>query len=319
MTISIRHLRTLVALRESGSLAGAAERLHVTQSALSHQLKELEHRLDLRLYHRKGKPLRFTPAGERLLRLAERVLPEVESAEAELKRMAKGESGRLHIAIECHSCFEWLMPAMDAYRPRWPEVEMDVTLAYSFEPLPALMRGDLDLVITSDPQSLPGIVYHPLFRFQGVLVMANDHPLADKAWIEPADLQDETLITYPVPTRRLDIYRHFLQPAGVMPAERRTAELTLIILQLVASRRGVAALPDWAVSEHLARGYVSARPLGRDGMWGMLHCAFSQGAGEAAYLKDFLATARAVSFRTLQGIRPVEEKQQSSGGIPEAP
>ncbi len=310
MIIEIRHLQTLLALRELGTLAKAAERLHVTQSALSHQLKELEQRLGLKLYHRKGKPLRFTSAGERLLRLAERVMPEVDSAEAELRRMAKGESGRLHIAIECHSCFEWLMPAMDTYRPRWPEVEMDVTLAYSFEPLPALVRGDLDLVITSDPQPLPGIVYHPLFRFQGVLVMANEHPLVKKAWIEPADLRDETLITYPVPTRRLDVYRHFLEPAGVMPAERRTAELTLIILQLVASRRGVAALPDWAVSEHLARGYVSSRPLGRSGMWGTLHCAFSCDVGKASYLKSFLDVARSVSFQTLRGIRAVEEKQQ---------
>ncbi len=310
MILEVRHLRTLRALHQCGTLAKAAERLHVTQSALSHQLKDLEQRLEVRLYHRKGKPLRFTPAGERLLKLAERVLPEMECALAELQRMREGESGRLHIAIECHSCFEWLMPAMDAYRADWPEVEMDVTLAYSFEPLPALVRGDLDLVITSDPQPLPGVVYHPLFRFQGVLVMANGHPLTRKSWIEPTDLRDETLITYPVPTRRLDIYRHFLEPAGVAPAERRTAELTLIILQLVASRRGVAALPDWAVHEHLERGYVSARPMGRKGMWGTLYCAFHEGMGEAPYLRAFLDTARTISFQTLRGIRPVEDKQQ---------
>ncbi len=303
--IELRHLQTLTALRNQGTLARAAETLHVTQSALSHQLKDLEHRLDLKLFHRKGRPVRFTPAGERLLRLAERILPEVESARAELKRMAGGDTGRLHIAIECHSCFEWLMPAMDAYRPQWPEVEMDVTLAYSFEPLPALMQGELDLVITSDPQPLPGVEYLPLFRFQGVLVLANDHPLTKKQWIEPHHLRSETLITYPVTQQRLDIFRHFLEPAGVAPAQRRTAELTLIILQLVASHRGVAALPDWAVYDYLARHYISTRPLGKKGMWGTLYCAVSAPCMSSAYLQAFVDTARAISFQTLQGIRAV--------------
>ncbi len=312
--IELRHLQTLVALRDCGTLAQAAETLHVTQSALSHQLKDLEHRLDLQLFHRKGRPVRFTPAGERLLALAERVLPEVESARAELRRMVEGESGGLHIAIECHSCFEWLMPAMDAYRPHWPEVEMDVTLAYSFEPLPALVRGDLDLVITSDPQPLPGIEYIPLFRFQGVLVMANDHRLTANDWIEPHHLQQETLITYPVPQQRLDIFRHFLEPAGIVPAERRTAELTMIILQLVASHRGVAALPDWAVYDYLARRYISTRPLGRDGMWGTLYCAVSKSCVDAAYLQAFVNTARTVSFRILKGIRTVEKIQHAVPG-----
>ncbi len=304
--IELRHLQTLAALRDCGTLARAAQSLHVTQSALSHQLKDLEHRLDLKLLHRKGRPLRFTPAGERLLQLADRILPQVESARSDLRRMAQGECGRLHIAIECHSCFDWLMPTMDSYRARWPEVEMDVTLAYSFEPLPALVRGDLDLVITSDPAPLPGVKYLPLFRFQGVLVVANDHPLAAGEKVDPQQLQEETLITYPVPRERLDIYRHFLDPAGVQPARRRTAELTMIILQLVANRRGVAALPDWAVAEYLERGYVKALALGSDGMWGTLYCALPAALEQAPYMEAFVSAARTVSFRNLRGIRAVQ-------------
>ncbi|HFC53241.1 MAG TPA: LysR family transcriptional regulator, partial [Gammaproteobacteria bacterium] len=203
-------------------------------------------------------------------------------------------------------------PAMDAYRADWPEVEMDVTLAYSFEPLPALVRGDLDLVITSDPQPLPGVKYLPLFRFQGVLVVANDHPLAGGGKVEPQQLREETLITYPVPRERLDIYRHFLDPAGVQPARRRTAELTMIILQLVANRRGVAALPDWAVAEYLERGYVRALSLGSGGMWGTLYCALPAALEHTPYMEAFVRTARTVSFRTLRGIRPAQEEQNGA-------
>ena len=149
--LEVRHLTTLLAIEEAGSLMEAAERLHVTQSALSHQLKDLEGRLGAALLVRRTRPVRFTTAGLRVLALAREVLPRVQQTERELKRLAAGQTGRLHIAIECHSCFQWLMPALDAFREHWPEVEMDLSAAFSFAPLPALVRGDLDMVITSDP------------------------------------------------------------------------------------------------------------------------------------------------------------------------
>ncbi len=304
--IELRHLRTLRALREAGNLAGAADHLHVTQSALSHQIKELESQLEVTLFHRKSRPLRFTPAGERLLTLADCLLPEVEAAEQDIARIAGGRQGRLHIAIECHSCFEWLMPTLDAYRPRWPDVELDLSLAFNFEPLPALLRGDIDLVITSDPQDLDGVVYVPLFGYQGVLVLGKGHALLARRYIRPSDLAGETLITYPVPEARLDIYRHFLDPAGVRPAQRRSAELTVMLVQLVASGRGVAALPNWAVHEFLQRGEVEVRPLGRKGLWGVLYAAVRTGQQSAPFLQDFVEQARATSFHTLTGIRPCE-------------
>jgi LysR family transcriptional regulator for metE and metH len=136
--IELRHLRTLAVLRDTGSLAQAAERLHLTQSALSHQSKSIEDHFGMPLFLRKSRPLRFTPAGQRLLALADTVLPAALAAERDLARLAVGRAGRLHIAIECHSCFEWLMPTMDAFRENWPEVELDIVTGFSFDPLPAL-------------------------------------------------------------------------------------------------------------------------------------------------------------------------------------
>ena len=108
--LDIRHLRTLAALRDGGSLVEAARRMHLTQSALSHQLKDLEERLNSPLFERKSKPLRFTRAGLELLQLADKVLPLISQTERNLQKLASGHSGRLHMAIECHSCFDWLMP-----------------------------------------------------------------------------------------------------------------------------------------------------------------------------------------------------------------
>ncbi|HEX2236849.1 MAG TPA: LysR substrate-binding domain-containing protein [Gammaproteobacteria bacterium] len=300
--LDLRTLRTFTALREGGSLVAAAARLHLTQSALSHHIKALEHQFGTALYVRKSRPLRFTPAGERLLALADEVLPRVSAAEQELRQIAQGQSGRLHIAIECHSCFEWLMPAMDEYRCAWPDIEMDLSLGFSFEPLPALTMGDIDLVVTSDPQPILELDYQSLFGYQALLAMAPDHRLATRAWIEPQDLRAETLITYPVERKRLDIFTRFLDPAGIEPAAVRTSELTVMMMQLVASRRGVAALPNWALMEYADRGYVVARPLGESGMWGTLYAATRAEDARLAYMRDFLRIARHRSYTTLKGI-----------------
>ncbi|WP_069383168.1 LysR family transcriptional regulator [Halomonas caseinilytica] len=302
--LELRHLRTLVALRDAGSLVEAAERVHLTQSALSHQIKDLEERLGSPLFLRKTRPVTFTRAGLRLLALAEQVLPQVRMAERDLARLAGNEQGRLHMAIECHSCFQWLMPTVDHFRDHWPEVEVDIPGGHHFEPLPALAREQLDLVITADPQPLPGVHYEPLFRYEGLLAVSRQHSLAGKPHVTPEALACETLITYPVEHARLDVFTQFLDPAGVQPREIRTAELTIMMMQLVASGRGVCALPNWALTEYLERDYVKAVRLGERGVWSTLFAAIREDAREAPWMEDFLRTARETSFAVLEGIKP---------------
>lgn len=300
--LELRHLRALVLLNECGTLSVTAERLHLTPSALSHQLKVMETHYGP-IFLRKSRPLRFTPAGERLLHLASRVLGEVRQAEHDITALTHGNTGRLNIAIECHSCFEWLMPGINAFREQWPAVEIDLSAGFNFDSLPALARGDVDLVITSDVKKTTGVSFTPLFHYQALLVMAPDHPLISRAWIRPSDLAGETLITYPVPRQRLDIFKRFLHPAGIKPAAQRTTELTLMMVQLVASGRGVAALPNWVAADYLKHHYVAARPLGRQGLWGTLYCALRSGQKSMPYMQGFIDTAREVSFRTLNGIQ----------------
>lgn len=303
--IELRHLKTLTALRETGSLVGAAERMILTQSALSHQIKDLEDRLDCRLFARRTRPPKFTTAGRRILQLADEVLPMIRLAERDLSRLAVGQTGRLYISIECHSCFQWLIPSIDRYRSHWPEVELDLSGGFNFAPLPALVRGDLDLVITSDPVSLSGIVYVPLFSYEALLAVSKQHPLAAKNWVEPEDLADQILITYPVDRDRLDIFRLFLDPADIEPAEVRTAELTPMMVQLVASGRGVASLPNWALTEYLERSYVLAVPLGNEGQWTVLYAAVREDQRSSPFMDDFIKTAKETSFETLAGIKVV--------------
>lgn len=305
--LEVRHLKSLYALRETDSLVEAAERLHLTQSALSHQFKELEDRLGLQLFVRKSKPVRFSSAGLRLLSLADEVLPQLRSAERDIARLSGGTAGRLHMAIECHSCFQWLMPTIDQFRDAWPEVELDLASGFAFAPLPALARGDLDLVITANPMQLSGIMYVPLFTYEAMLAVANQHPLANKTFIEPVDLKSEVLITYPVEHDKLDIFTQFLDPADIEPLSVRVTEMTVMMVQLVASNRGVCCLPNWALHEYSSRGYVKAKRLGEKGLQATLYAGIREDMFDAPFMQDFLLTAKDTSFSTLEGVSMVKQ------------
>ena len=304
--IELRHLRTLVALRDTGSLVEAADRVFLTQSALSHQIKELETRIGTALFIRKTRPVRFTSSGNRLLRLADAVLPLVHTTELDLQRLAGGESGRIFMAIECHSCFEWLLPAIDTYRDQWPDVELDISSGFHFAPLPALSRGDLDLVITADPIDEAGIAYFPLFSYEAQLALSKDHELMPNEWLVPSDLADQVLISYPVDRTRLNVFTDFLDPAQVEPKRIRHAELTTMIVQLVASGRGVACLPNWALHEYLEKDYLAVKSLGEDGVWPTLYAAVRQDQERAAFIEAFVEVAKQTCFDTLKGIVTAE-------------
>ena len=289
--LELRHLRSLVAIADAGKLATAAERVHLSQSALSHQIRALEDHHGLALFERTRQGLQFTPAGERLLTLARSVLAEVSAAERDLQRMKGETTGELRIALECHTCFDWLMPVMHAFRQRWPEVEVDLVAGFHAEPLALLKEGRADLVIGSAPKSARAWQVSPLFRFEMMAVVANDHPLRHKRFITARDLADETLITYPVPDARIDLVREVLAPAKINPA-RRTAELTVAIVQLVASRRGVAALPSWGLQSYLEHDYVQAVRIGPKGLWSELHAICPKAQASRPYMQDMAQIIR---------------------------
>lgn len=261
MHLELRHLKTIREIHRQGGLARAADVLNITQSALSHQVKGIEDQAGVELFVRRAKPLKLSSAGHRMLRLAERILPEVEALEEEFRSLRSGKTGRLHIAIECHACFDWLLPTLSAFRRSWPEVDVDIRPGLAFNALPALGREEVDVVISSDPETIPGVTFHPLFDYEPLLVASAANPLADKTEIAAEDLRDQMLITYPVDRARLDVFTELLTPAKVEPRGVRQVELTAVILMLVASDRGVAVLPDWVLREVRGNPDYITRPL----------------------------------------------------------
>lgn len=297
MHIDFRHLRTIRAIHQAGGLAKAADLLHITQSALSHQIKGLEDQAGVELFVRRSKPLRLSAAGMRLLRVAEKVLPEIEALEAEFDSLRQGSAGRLHIAIECHACFEWLFPVLEQFRKSWADVDVDIRPGLAFDALPALQKEEVDLVVSSDPEDLDGIAFRPLFDYEPVFVASSQHPLAAKDFIEAEDLRGETLITYPVERTRLDVFTELLTPARVEPRAVRQVELTAVILLLVASNRGVAVLPDWVLREQRASSDYITRPLTETGVTKRLYAAIREDDGDKPFMAHLLRLAREIPVR----------------------
>ncbi len=285
------HLAIVAEVEKCGSLTAAADVLCVTQSALSHSMKKLEQQLGTQIWLREGRSLRLTQAGRYLLTVANRVLPQLTLAEDRLHQFARGERGTLRIGMECHPCYQWLLRVVSPYLAGWPDVDVDVKQKFQFGGIGALFGYEIDLLVTPDPLYKPGLSFEPVFDYEQVLVVARHHPLAQQPYATAADLARETLITYPVSPDRLDIYTAFLQPAGMTPKHHKTIETTDIMLQMVASLRGVAALPRWLVHEYAGKFDVVPVRLGPDGIAKQIFLGAREADLDIDYLQAFIKLA----------------------------
>lgn len=292
MHLELRHLRAIKAIHDTGGLARAADVLNITQSALSHQMKGLEDQAQVDLFVRRSKPLKLSTAGMRLLRLAERILPEISATEDEFTALREGRAGRLHLAIECHACYDWLFPVLEKFRRKWPEVDIDIRAGLAFNALPALARQDVDLVISSDPVEIEGITFNPLFDYSPTFIASTASPLAKKPFVVAEDFLDQTLITYPIDRARSDVFSKLLTPAHVEPRVHRQVELTAVILMLVAAGRGVAVLPDWVLREVKYQPDYVTRPVTEHGLRKSMYAATRTEDVTEPFMAYFLELAR---------------------------
>ena len=305
------HLSIVQEVDKQGSLTAAASVLCLTQSALSHTVRKLEQQMGTHIWLREGRSLRLTQAGQYLLAVANRVLPQFAMAEERMNQYAQGERGTLRIGMECHPCYQWLLKVVSPYLAQWPDVDVDVKQKFQFGGIGALFGHEIDLLVTPDPIYKPGLHFEAVFDYEQVLVVSRQHPLAHAKYVQPKQLTGEVLITYPVAIDRLDIYNQFLMPAGVMPKRHKVIETTDIMLQMVASGRGVAALPRWLAKEYAAKMDVVAVRLGNKGIAKQIYLGAREADVGVDYLKAFIELAR-------QSQRPSQRSAVRKAGLASA-
>ena len=295
--IERQHLRIIHFLYHYGTLTEAAESLHLTQSALSHAMKKLEHQAGVSLWQKDGRRIQLTQAGMTLYQLASRLLPQFEYTENQLRQIATGKQGSLRIGMECHPCYQWLLKVISPFLNDYHNVDVDVRQAFTFGGLHALHSYDIDLLLTPDPLFIKSVTYTPVFEYEQMLVLPVSHSLTDKPTIEASDLSEETLITYPVEPGRLDIFSQFLTPAGGSVRQHKTIETTEILLQMVAAGRGVTALPHWLVEESSLADKLHCRRMGKNGIQKRLYIGTRTQEPPPLYLQAFIELAKSVGHR----------------------
>ena len=295
------HLQLLTAVDECGTLTLAADKLHLSQSALSHSIKKLEQQLGTAVWEKDGRKLRLTQAGRQILILAKRLLPQFEHTELLLTQIAKGQRGSLRIGMECHPCYQWLLKVVSPFLETWPGVEVDVKQEFQFGGMGALFDYDIDVLVTPDPLFKSGVTFIPVFDFEQRLVVSHSHPLATLQQIEPADLQHETLISYPVEPQRLDIFSQFLAPAGCTVKRHRHIEATEIMLQMVSAGRGVAALPGWLVDTYARSLKLVSLRLGTKGIMKHIYLGMRNNDVNIDYIADFVRLAKQTENQVDEG------------------
>ena len=287
MDLEVRHMKLVQAVAAHGSLTRAGGELHLTQSALSHQLRDIEARLGAALFLRVGKRMVLTPAGEQLLRSARDVLSLIGRAEEDIRRFAGTNGAVLRLSTECYTCYHWLPPLLQSYSRAHPNVDVQVNAEATPHPLPHVLDGRLDLAIVSDRVRDRRIVTRRLFDDEMVVICAPAHPWTLKTAIQPTDFATETLFIYP-PREESTIYQLILVPAGVRPAKLQQVQLTEAIIELVKAGMGVAFLARWAVAPHVKAGTLAARRLTRRGFKRTWSAATLKDVARIPYVRDFI-------------------------------
>ena len=268
----------------------------MTQSALSHQIKGIREQLGIELFLKNVKPLKLSPEGLRFLEAAERILPEIDSLKSEVGDLQDGNAGRLHIAIECHACYEWLFPVLNRFRDSFSNVDIDIRPGLSFRALSALSEGEVDVVVSSDPENISDIEFHHLFNYAPTFVASRENSLSQKSFIEAVDFSDQTLITYPVERTRLDVFSQFLLPARIEPKLVRQVELTAVILLLVGANKGISVLPDWVLGSSIGLENLVSKPLTQRGLNRELYAATRANEHQKPFMHKFLELCRNGQF-----------------------
>lgn len=286
------HLTIIEALHTHGTLTEAANKLCLSQSALSHQIGYLEKKLGVELWKREGRNLRLTQAGMLLLEVAQQILPVLAQAEKKLTAYREGRQGILRIGVECYPCFEWLTGIIGAFMQALPDIDVDIIQKFQFTGLEGLQNYHIDVLITPDLIKKENITYETLTEYQLVLVISIDHPLARIEKLTPEQLSNEVLLTFPVPHERLDILTYFLTPAHSVPKMLKPIESLEIMLQMTALRRGVCVLPEWLADIKMRSHRLKKITIGNPGLNQKLYLALRESDQAIPYIQKFIEIGR---------------------------
>lgn len=286
--MEIRHLRLIKAIVEEGSITKAIDKLHLTQSALSHQLKEAEYQLGTKIFLRQNKKLVLTKAGEKLYQAATEVLDKLTATEKEIKALVFGEVGEIRISTECYSSYHWLPSVLKQFHLLYPNIELKIVMEATHYPLQKLLDNVLDIAITSDPVKNDKITYKELFQDEMVMVVSENHPWTKKKFVVAEDFVNEHLLIHSMPLETVTIHQFLLAQAGITPKKITPLPLTEASIEMVKADMAIMGMAKWALQPYLKANSIKAVKIGKNGLKRTHYIAIMSNKTYPAYFNHFI-------------------------------
>lgn len=286
--MEIRHLRLIKAIVEEGSITKAIDKLHLTQSALSHQLKEAEYQLGTKIFLRINKKMILTQAGEKLYVAANEILDKLSNTEKEIKQLIFGEIGEIRISTECYSSYHWLPSVLKQFHLLYPNIELKIVMEATHYPLQKLQENILDIAIISDPIKDENIKYVELFQDEMMMVVSENHSWANKKYVVAEDFINEHLLIHSLPMETVTIYQFLLAPAKVSPKKITPLPLTEASIEMVKADMGIMAMAKWALQPYLKNNNLKAIKIGKNGLKRKHYIAYMNNKNYPDYFQHFI-------------------------------
>jgi LysR family transcriptional regulator, regulator for metE and metH len=287
--MEIRHLRLIKAIVEEGSITKAIDKLYLTQSALSHQLKEAEYQLGTKIFLRESKKLILTKAGEKLYKVATEVLEKLSDTEKEIKQMIFGEIGEIRISTECYSSYHWLPSVLKQFRVLYPNIDVKIVMEATHYPLQKLLANVLDIAIVSDTIKDENIKYLELFQDEMVMVVSENHAWTNKKFVVAEDFINEHLLIHSLPLETVTIHQFLLAPANVTPKKITPLPLTEASIEMIKADMGIMAMAKWALQPYLRNNSIKAIKIGKNGLKRKHYIAVMNNKIYPDYFNHFIA------------------------------
>ncbi|MBV1860245.1 MAG: LysR family transcriptional regulator [Nannocystaceae bacterium] len=281
--LELRHLRLVRAIAEEGGPTRAGKRLHLSQSAVSHQLAELERRLGVELFVRERRRLHLTTAGKRVVQLGYAVLPEFERAEREVRSEGQTRQ-RVRICTECFTGYHWLPMVLPQLRREFPLIDLSIDVEATRRPIAALLRGRLDLAVVSTRLEDPALRTAPLFEDEWVVITSPSHPLRDRPYIRPRDLSAHPVFAHHASRQDSQRFEELLVSERATRPQFEVVPLTEALVSLVRADLGVGLVSRWAVAPYERSGQIVVRRFTKKGLRERWSAAFRVDAPDPAPL-----------------------------------
>lgn len=286
--MEIRHLRLIKAIVEEGSITKAIDKLHLTQSALSHQLKEAEYQLGTMIFLRTNKKLILTQAGEKLYQTAKEIIDKLSDTEKEIKQLVYGEIGEIRISTECYSGYHWLPSVMKQFQKLYPNIDLKIVMEATHYPLQKLLANALDIAIISDPIKDANLKYMELFQDEMMMVVSENHPWINKKFVVAEDFKNEHLLIHSLPLETVTVHQFLLAPANISPKKITPLPLTEASIEMVKADMGIMSMANWALRPYLKDTSLKAIKIGKNGLKRKHYVAIMNNRTYPQYFQHFI-------------------------------